>query len=259
MNGPERDEATGGERVAKVLARAGVCSRREAEHLIVASRVTVNGQILTAPFTRITPTDVVSVDGVFVAAPAPTRLWRYHKPRGLIVTHRDPKGRQTVFATLPNNLPRVVSVGRLDIASEGLLLLTNDGTLARRLELPGSGWVRRYRVRIHGTVELARLTCLAQGVIIDGIAYGPIRATLDHVQGGNTWLMVSLREGRNREIRHVMEAQGWSVSRLIRVAYGPFQLGSLAERAVEKISPKVLLEQLGLKTDLHRVKQVAVL
>lgn len=248
MSDFECGKALGGKRVAKVLARAGVCSRREAEHLITAGRVAVNGQILATPVTpRIMPTDVVSVDGTVVAtAPAPTRLWRYYKPRGVVVTHRDPEGRQTVFATLPANLPRVVSVGRLDVASEGLLLLTNDGALARRLELPDSAWVRRYRVRIHGTVELARLTRLAQGIIIEGITYGPIRATLDCLQRSNAWLTVSLREGRNREIRHVMAAHGWLVSRLIRVAYGPFHLGGLVERVAEEISSKVLREQLGL-------------
>ncbi|KAF0113707.1 MAG: Pseudouridine synthase [Rhodospirillaceae bacterium] len=215
----------------------------------------INGQVLVSPAVRITATDAVTVEGEIIAAHAPTRLWRYHKPRGLVVTHRDPEGRRTVFDALPESLPRVVSVGRLDLNSEGLLLLTNDGTLARRLELPANGWVRRYRVRVHGVVDPARLVPLAHGTTIDGIVYGPIRATLDRVQGANAWLTVSLQEGRNREIRHVMEQCGWSVNRLIRVSYGPFQLGHLIERTVEEVPGKVLREQLGLRAHPRKLAQ----
>ncbi len=241
----ESDQNGAGERVARRLARAGVCSRREAERLIAAGRVAVNGWTLSTPALRIMPADYVTLDGTVLAKPAPTRLWRYHKTRGLVVTHRDPDGRQTVFAALPGDLPRVVSVGRLDIASEGLLLLTNDGALARRLEMPANGWIRRYRVRVHGVVDPAYLARLTRGITINGTTYGPIQATLDRIQGSNAWLTVSLHEGRSREIRHVMEESGWPVNRLIRVAYGPFQLGNLAARAVEEVSGKVLREQLG--------------
>ncbi|MEO5374261.1 MAG: rRNA pseudouridine synthase [Alphaproteobacteria bacterium] len=234
-----------GERVAKVLARAGVCSRREAERLIAEGRVRVNGQVLTTPAVLVGETDLVAVDGKPLAAREKTRLWRFHKPRGLVTTHRDPEGRPTVFGALPPDLPRVISVGRLDLTSEGLLLLTNDGTLARKLELPATGWVRRYRVRVHGTVEPARLVALEKGITIDGVAYGPIKALLDRTQGSNAWLTVGLREGKNREIRRVMEHMGWTVSRLIRVSYGPFQLGLLAEGAVEEVPGRILKEQLG--------------
>ncbi len=233
------------ERVSKVLARAGLCSRRKAEKLILTGRVTVNGQTLTTPATKITLQDVLSVDGkTFTTFPMPTRLWRYHKPRGLVVTHHDPQGRQTVFATLPASLPRVVSIGRLDITSEGLLLLTNDGSFARQLELPENRWVRRYRVRIHGKIDTFSLERLSHKNIINNVIYAPIHVQIDNLQGSHAWLTVSLREGRNREIRRVMEAYGWSVSRLIRIDYGPFQLGSLAERAVEEIPSNVLLKKM---------------
>jgi 23S rRNA pseudouridine2605 synthase len=235
-----------GERVAKFLARAGVASRRDAERLIAEGRVKLNGKPVTTPATFVQPADRLSVDGKPVAAPERTRLFRYHKPEGLVTTHRDPEGRATVFEKLPPGLPRVVSVGRLDITSEGLLLLTNDGALARRLELPSNGWIRRYRVRVYGTVDERALAHLARGVTIEGVAYGPIEAGLDSRQGGNAWLTVSLREGKNREVRRVMAHLGLQVTRLIRVAYGPFQLGQLPRGAVEEVNPKVMREQLGI-------------
>lgn len=238
---PER-----GERLAKFLARAGIASRRDAEKLIAEGQVKLNGKVVTTPATFVTAGDRVSVNGKPVAAPERTRLFRYHKPEGLVTTHRDPQGRPTVFEKMPPALPRVVSVGRLDLNSEGLLLLTNDGELARRLELPSNGWLRRYRVRVHGRVDERALAALARGVTIEGVAYGPIEAGLDSRQGTNAWLTVSLREGKNREVRRVMAHLGLQVTRLIRTAYGPFQLGSLPRGAVEEVNPKVLREQLGI-------------
>ncbi|MFN3077832.1 MAG: pseudouridine synthase [Alphaproteobacteria bacterium] len=237
-------EEAGG-RIAKVLAHAGLCSRRDAERWIAEGRVKVNGQVLDSPAFNVKPADIVTVDGAPLPEPSAPRLWRYHKPRGLVTTHRDPEGRATVFSSLPPDLPRVVSVGRLDLTSEGLLLLTNDGGLARRLELPASGWLRRYRVRVHGEVDPARLVTLERGVTVEGVTYGPIKAVLDRVQGSNAWLTISLHEGKNREIRRVLEHLGWSVSRLIRVAYGPFQLGNLPSGQVEEVPGKVLKEQIG--------------
>jgi 23S rRNA pseudouridine2605 synthase len=218
-----------GDRIAKVLARAGLCSRREAEQWIAQGRVAVDGQPLTTPALTVGPESRITVDGKPVPAPERARLWRYHKPRGLLTTASDPQGRPTVFANLPPGLPRVMAVGRLDLNSEGLLLLTNDGGLKRRLELPATGWTRRYRVRVRGQVDPAQLQDLARGPTIDGMAYGPVRATLDRQQASNAWLTMSLREGKNREVRRICEHFGWTVSRLIRVAYGPFQLGNLAQ------------------------------
>jgi len=233
------------ERIAKVLARAGLCSRRDAERWIAEGRVSVDGTVLTSPAVTVTPANEVRVDGAPLPERDRPRLWRYHKPAGLVTTHRDEKGRPTVFAALPPELPRLVSVGRLDLNSEGLLLLTNDGALARRLELPATGWVRRYKVRVHGSVDPQRLEALAQGITIDGVGYGPIRASLERVQGSNAWLQMALREGKNREVRRVLEQLGLSVTRLIRLAYGPFQLGHLPRGSVEEVAPKVLAEQLG--------------
>lgn len=234
-----------GERIAKWLARAGVASRRDAERLLTEGRVTLNGRVVTHPATFVDAGDTVQVDGAAVDAPDRTRLWRYHKPDGLVTTHRDPRGRPTVFEKLPPHLPRVVSVGRLDLNSEGLLLLTNDGELARHLELPANAWLRRYRVRVFGHVDERALADLARGTTVDGVRYGPIEAGLDARKGDNSWLTVSLREGRNREVRRVMEHLGLRVSRLIRVAYGPFQLGNLERGAVDEVSGKVLREQLS--------------
>lgn len=241
----EGESAVKGERVAKLLARAGLCSRRDAERWIAEGRVSVRGEVLTSPATNVSDPHEISVDGKPLPEAERARLWRYHKPTGLVTTHRDEKGRPTVFAALPKELPRLISVGRLDLNSEGLLLLTNDGGLARRLELPANGWLRRYRVRVHGTIDPAQLAALEKGVTIDGIAYGAIHAALERQQGSNAWLMVSLREGRNREVRKVMAHLGVPVSRLIRIAYGPFQLGNLASGGIEEVPQRVLREQLG--------------
>jgi 23S rRNA pseudouridine2605 synthase len=233
-----------GERVAKFLARAGVCSRRDAERLIAEGRVKLNGKVLDTPAVKVTAKDRVSVDGRPIGAAEPTRLWRYHKPSGLVTTHRDPAGRATVFEHLPKDMPRVISVGRLDLSSEGLLLLTNDGALARRLELPANGWLRRYRARAFGRVEQAELDRLKDGITVDGVRYGPIEAKLERA-AANSWITLSLSEGKNREVRRVLEALGLKVNRLIRIAYGPFQLGTLAPGAVEEIPRKALKEPLG--------------
>ena len=234
-----------GERVAKVIARAGLCSRREAERLIAEGRVAVDGVILESPAVTVGPENRVTVNGQALPAPAPSRLFRYHKPSGLVTTARDPQGRPTVFGALPEGLPRLMPVGRLDLTSEGLLLLTNDGALKRRLELPATGWTRRYRVRVFGRVEPERLAALAKGVRVSGIDYGPIAARLDSQQGANAWLTMALTEGKNREIRRICEHLGLTVNRLIRIAYGPFQLGKLKPGAVAEVPPKVLAEQLG--------------
>ncbi|MGG5812518.1 pseudouridine synthase, partial [Falsiroseomonas sp. CW058] len=238
---PER-----GERIAKFLARCGVASRRDAEKLIAEGKVKLNGKAVAGPATFVAPGDRVAVEGKAVTPPERTRLFRHHKPDGLVTTHRDPQGRPTVFERLPPAIGRVVSIGRLDLTSEGLLLLTNDGALARKLELPSNGWLRRYRVRVFGHVDEKALAALARGVTIEGVAYGPIEAGLDSRQGANAWLTVSLKEGKNREIRRVMAHLGLQVTRLIRTAYGPFQLGQLPKGAVEEVHPKVLREQLGI-------------
>ena len=246
---PEARDATGGSgepmRIAKALARAGLCSRREAERWIDQGRVSVNGKILKTPAFEVTAKDEVVVDGKPLPATEPVRLWRYHKPKGLVTTHKDPQGRPTVFAELPSDLPRVVSVGRLDFNSEGLLLLTNDGTLARHMELPATGWLRRYRVRAHGRVSQAQLDALKNGIEIEGVRYGPIEATLDSVQGANAWITIGLREGKNREVRRILAHLGVEVNRLIRISYGPFQLLDLKPGTVELVKRRVLAEQLG--------------
>ena len=235
-----------GERIAKAIARAGVCSRRDAEAMILEGRVSVNGKKLTSPALNVTDSDDIRIDGKPLPAAERTRLFRYYKPRGLVTTAKDPQGRPTVFASLPAGMPRVISVGRLDLNSEGLLLLTNDGTLARRLELPATGWVRRYRVRVHGAVDETQLKQLAKGIEIEGVRYGAVQATLDRKQGDNVWLTMSLTEGKNREIRKICGHFGWPVSRLIRVAYGPFQLGThLNPGDIEEVPAKVLREQVG--------------
>jgi 23S rRNA pseudouridine2605 synthase len=240
-------EAARGERIAKWLARAGVASRRDAEKLVAEGRIRLNGAVVETPATFVAEGDAVSLDNKPVGVPERTRLFRYHKPDGLVTTHKDPEGRRTVFEELPQGLPRLVSVGRLDLTSEGLLLLTNDGALSRKLELPGNAWVRRYRARVHGFVDERALANLAKGVTIEGVAYGPIEAGLDSRQGTNSWLTVSLKEGKNREVRRVLQHLGLTVTRLIRVAYGPFQLGTLPKGAVEEVNAKVLRDQLGLE------------
>ncbi len=234
-----------GERIAKVLARAGVASRREAEKMIAAGRIAVDGAAISSPALNVTPGNRISVDGKPLAGPEPARLWLYHKPKGLVTSHRDPEGRPTVFGALPAGLPRVISVGRLDLASEGLLLLTNDGGLARMLELPARGWIRRYRVRVFGRPDEPALAALEKGITIEGVAYGSITAALERQKGDNCWLTLALREGKNREVRRVMEHLGCRVNRLIRLAFGPFQLGNLEAGEVREVPPKVLREQLG--------------
>lgn len=238
-------EEKDGERIAKRMARAGLCSRRDAERWIAEGRVMVNGKKLDTPACIVTEDDDIRVDGKPLTGKPKTQLWLYHKPRGLMTTHRDPQGRPTVFDNLPPGLPRVISVGRLDFNSEGLLLLTNDGELARRLELPTTGWLRRYRVRVNGLPHKQHLAELAKGITIEGVNYGPITASIERSQGDNTWLVVGLREGKNREVRRVMEHLGHQVSRLIRVAYGPFQLGALEQGKVKEVPGKVIREQIG--------------
>ena len=236
-----------GSRIAKVMARAGLCSRREAEAWIAAGRVTVNGKALDSPAYNVTDADDVRVDGVRLGAPERTRLFLFHKPRGFVTTARDPEGRPTIFDALPPDLPRLVAVGRLDINTEGLMLLTNDGGLARVLELPATGWLRRYRVRAHGAVDQARLDSLSDGITLDGIHYAGIEARLDREQGSNAWITMGLREGKNREIKRVLEHLGLAVNRLIRLSFGPFELGDLAEGEVAEVRTRILRDQLGAK------------
>ncbi|MBB6308797.1 pseudouridine synthase [Xanthobacter tagetidis] len=238
---PQKDA----ERVAKVIARAGLGSRREIEDWITEGRVAVNGTVLESPAFTVTAADAIMVDGAPLPERERTRLFLYHKPRGVVTTNRDPEGRTTLFEILPQGLPRLVSVGRLDLNSEGLLLLTNDGGLARVLELPETGWLRRYRVRANGSVDQAQLDALIKGITVDGVEYGPIEATLDRAQGANAWLTVALREGKNREVRNVLGALGLTVGRLIRVSYGPFQLGDIAEGGIEEVKTRILRDQIG--------------
>ena len=243
---PPREKKSG-ERIAKVVSRAGLASRRDAEEWIVQGRVTVNGRVINSPALDVTANDVITVDGKPLPPRERTRLFMFHKPRGLMTTHADPEGRPTVFDNLPEGLPRLISVGRLDFNTEGLLLLTNDGGLARALELPDTGWLRRYRVRAHGEVTQGQLDELKKGVEVDGVKYGPIDATLERDQGANVWLVFAIREGKNREVRNVLAHLGLEVNRLIRISYGPFQLGELAEGQVEEVKTRVLREQLGDK------------
>jgi len=235
-------------RIAKAMARAGLCSRREAERWIADGRVSVNGKLLKTPAIEVKPGDKVIVDGKPLPSAEPPQLWRYHKPKGIVTTHSDPEGRPTVFDKLPPEMPRVISVGRLDFNTEGLLLLTNDGALARHLELPANGWVRRYRTRAQGRVSPDDLAKLKDGITIDGVNYGPVEAQVDSVQGANTWLTIAIREGKNREVRNVLSHLGLTVNRLIRVSFGPFQLLDLQPGAVEAVRRKVLVAQLGPRT-----------
>ena len=240
------NETPKGDRIAKVIARAGLASRREAERMIAAGLVTVNGKRIDSPALNVTPRDKITVDGKPVGAPEPPRIWRYHKPKGLVTTTRDEKGRDTVFDALPDTLPRVMSIGRLDLNSEGLLLLTNDGGVKRRLELPATGWLRKYRIRVNGTPSDETLQPLRDGITVDGDNFQPMTVTLDRQQGANAWLTVALREGRNREVRRAMQAVGLTVNRLIRVSYGPFLLRDLKPGEVEEIKQRVVRDQLGL-------------
>jgi 23S rRNA pseudouridine2605 synthase len=235
-----------GDRIAKVLARAGVASRREAERMIEAGRVTVNGKAITSPALNVTGKDRITVDGKPVSEPEPSRLWLYHKPSGLVTTTRDEKGRATIFDNLPGDMPRVMSVGRLDLNSEGLLLLTNDGGIKRKLELPSTGWLRKYRVRVNGRPKDEDFAPLRKGLVIEGERFLPMDVSLNRQQGANAWLTIGLREGKNREIRRAMEDLGYAVNRLLRVSYGPFQLGSLKPGEVEEIRRRVMRDQLGL-------------
>ena len=234
------------ERIAKHIARAGLCSRREAEARILDGRVSVNGEIIASPALNVTASDSITVDGKPLPRREATRLWRYHKPRGLVVTDRDEKARETIFDSLAGKLPRVLSVGRLDMDSEGLILLTNDGGLARHLELPSTGWSRKYRVRVQGQVDPTALAGIADGITIDGIRYGEVSARLDRQMTSNAWLTVAIREGKNREVRRIMEYLGHHVSRLIRVSYGPFLLGDIAPGGFEEVKPRIIADQLGL-------------
>ena len=235
-----------GERIAKVLARRGVASRREAERMIEAGRIAVNGKIITSPALNVNVEDRIAVDGKEVAEAEPPRLWLYHKPSGLVTTAKDEKGRKTVFDELPEEMPRVLSIGRLDLTSEGLLLLTNDGGIKRKLELPSTGWVRKYRVRVHGEPSEDTFQPLRDGLNIDGERFQPMQVSLDRQQGRNAWVTVAIREGRNREIRRAMENVGLPVNRLIRISYGPFQLGQMKPGEVIEVRPKVMRDQLGI-------------
>jgi 23S rRNA pseudouridine2605 synthase len=241
------NESAGRERIAKVIARAGLASRREAERLIAAGRVSVNGEVIGSPAVDVGAQDSIAVDGLALPARERTRLFLFHKPRGLLTSHGDPRGRATVFDILPRHVPRLISVGRLDLNTEGLLLLTNDGSLARVLELPATGWLRRYRVRAHGRVAQDRLDGLRGGIRIDGVHYGPIEATVDRVQGANVWLTFAMREGKNREVKNVLGHLGLAVNRLIRVSFGPFTLGDLAPGKIEEVRTRTLREQLGAR------------
>ena len=243
-----------GDRIAKVLARAGVASRRDAEKMILAGRIAVNGKIIDRAALNITDADKVTVDGKPMPPPEPPRLWLYHKPIGLVATTRDEQGRATIYDKLPPELPRVVTVGRLDINSEGLLLLTNDGGVKRQMELPSTGWLRKYRVRVNGRPTDVQLEPLRQGITVDGERFQPMTVIIDRQQGANAWLTVSLREGKNREIRRALQDIGLSVNRLIRISYGPFQLNTLKAGAVEEIRRKVLRDQLGLEIAVEAPK-----
>lgn len=259
MQNQKDETAPSGERIAKVLARAGIASRRDAEKLIEAGRIKLNGKVLTTPAVKVTAKDTIEFDGVRVNAKEPTRLWRYHKPSGLLTSHKDPQGRPTVFENLPENMPRVISVGRLDMTSEGLLLLTNDGELARMLELPSTAWARRYRARAYGRITQPELDRLKKGITIDGVPTGPIEATIDRQQGDNAWIDVTLREGKNREVRRALDTVGLKVNRLIRVSYGPFQLAVLPSGEIEEVKNRVLRDQVGHLMEIEKTRQSGTL
>ena len=238
------------ERIAKKLSRAGVCSRREAERWIAEGRIKVNNVILSTPATNVSEKDKILVDNIPLPKPSLTKIWRFHKPKGCLVTENDPKGRKTIFQILPKSLPRVISVGRLDYDSEGLLLLTNDGAISRKLELPSTGWLRKYKVRVHGIVDKSALLKIKDGIKLDNFKTGPIEATLEIQKGTNAWILIGIREGKNREIRRIMDHLGYPVNRLIRLSYGPFQLGNLKSGEVLEINKNVIKNQLGL---MHKI------
>lgn len=238
-----------GDRIAKILSRAGVASRREAERMIAAGRIAVNGKNIDSPALNVTDSDTITVDGAPIKAPEPPRLWLFHKPTGLVSTDSDEKGRETIYSALPQDMPRVMSVGRLDLNSEGLLLLTNDGGVKRKLELPATGWLRRYRVRVNGRPTDEMLAPLRKGLTVEGERFQPMTVTLDRQQGANAWLTIGLREGKNREIRRALSDIGLTVNRLIRISYGPFQLGELKLGAVEEVRRRILRDQLGLDSE----------
>ena len=238
------------ERIAKKLSRAGVCSRREAERWIAEGRIKVNNVILSTPATNVSEKDKILVDNIPLPKPSLTKIWRFHKPKGCLVTENDPKGRKTIFQILPKSLPRVISVGRLDYDSEGLLLLTNDGAISRKLELPSTGWLRKYKVRVHGIVDKSALLKIKDGIKLDNFKTGPIEAILEIQKGTNAWILIGIREGKNREIRRIMDHLGYPVNRLIRLSYGPFQLGNLKSGEVLEINKNVIKNQLGL---MHKI------
>ena len=240
------DQKVHTERIAKRIARAGICSRREAESRILDGRVKVNDEMITSPALNVKLNDKITIDGKLLPPREPSGLWRYYKSRGLVVSDRDEQNRETIFDRLPKNLPRLITVGRLDLDSEGLLLMTNDGDLARHLELPSTGWSRKYRVRAQGQIDPAKLAALADGVTIEGIRYGQVIARLDRQMTSNAWLTIAIREGKNREIRRIMDYLGHKVSRLIRISYGPFQLGNLEDGDIEAVKARVLADQLGI-------------
>ncbi len=248
MNTPNPDAPPKGDRIAKIIARAGLCSRRDAERWIADGRVAVAGKIIDSPALNITDHGTIRVDGQPLPGAEPPRLWRYHKPQGVVTTARDPEGRPTIADKMPSGMPRIMPIGRLDIGSEGLLLLTNDGELKRHLELPATGWTRRYRARVYGRVEQQKLDTLARGITVAGVKYGPIEATLERQEGANAWIAIGLREGKNREVRKVMEHLGYTVNRLIRVSFGPFQLGGMERGEVEEMPTHILRDQLGKAT-----------
>ena len=238
------------ERIAKKLSRAGVCSRREAERWIADGRIKVNNVILSTPATNVSEKDKILVDNIPLPKPSLSKIWRFHKPKGCLVTENDPKGRKTIFQILPKSLPRVISVGRLDYDSEGLLLLTNDGAISRKLELPSTGWLRKYKVRVHGIVDKSALLKIKDGIKLDNFKTGPIEASLEIQKGTNAWILIGIREGKNREVRRIMDHLGYPVNRLIRLSYGPFQLGNLKSGEVLEINKNVIKNQLGL---MHKI------
>ena len=246
------------ERIAKVIARAGLASRRGAEKLISEGRVKVNGEIILSPALNLSQSDRVLVDNKVLPSAQTTRLWRYNKPVGLVTSEKDEKNRKVVFDNLPKNLPRVMSIGRLDLNSEGLLLLTNDGDLKRKLELPSTGWSRKYRVRINGNPSQENLEPLRTGITLNNEKFKPMTILIDRQQGANAWLTITLKEGRNREIRRALNEIGFKVSRLIRISYGPFKLDQLKPNEVEEIKRGVLRDQLNNVFDLKADANLSV-